>query len=176
MARSLLVGGRLLSAGLALAVAGSLSLTGCSSSTKEAAQQTGEAVGQAAKDGAGAVGDAAKEGAGAVGDAAKTAANATGQAALGPAVTPVLDLLKKSEGEVKAGNLAAAIASMGGFKALWATAAPIIQPIAGDKWPAINAAATLALNTFAPGASPNAANAGSALTGLIGPLSALLAK
>lgn len=176
MARSLLVGGRLLSAGLALAVAGSLSLTGCSTSTKEAAQQTGEAVGQAAKDGAGAVGDAAKEGAGAVGDAAKTAATATGKAALAPAVTPVLDLLKKSEGEVKAGNLAAAIASMGGFKALWATAAPIIQPIAGDKWPAINAAATLALNTFAPGASPNAANAGSAITGLIGPLSALLAK
>lgn len=164
MARSLLVGGRLLSAGLALTFAGTLALTGCTA-TKEAAQQTGEAVGQAAK-----------EGAGAVGDAAKTAATATGQAALAPAVAPVLDLLKKSEGEVKAGNLAAAIASMGGFKALWATAAPIIQPIAGDKWPAINAAATLALNTFAPGASPNAANAGSAITGLIGPLSALLAK
>lgn len=165
MARSLLVGGRLLSVGLALAVAGSLSLTGCSTSTKEAAEQTGQAVGQAAK-----------EGAGAVGDAAKTAATATGQAALAPAVTPVIDLLKKSEGEVKAGNLAAAIASMGGLKALWATAAPVIQPLAGDKWPAINAAATLALNTFAPGATPNAATAGSAITGLLGPLSALLAK
>ncbi|MFN9243818.1 MAG: hypothetical protein ACK6DG_07560 [Cyanobacteriota bacterium] len=176
MARSLLVGGRLLSAGLALAVAGSLSLTGCSTSTKEAAQQTGEAVGQAAKEGAGAVGNAAKEGAGAMGDAAKTAATATGQAALLPALTPVIDLLKKSEGEVKAGNVAAAIASMGGFKALWATAAPVIQPLAGDKWPAINAAATLALNTFAPGATPAADKAGSASTGLLGPLRALLAK
>jgi hypothetical protein len=154
MARSLLVGGRLLSAGLALAIAGSLSLTGCGSSTKEAAQQTGEAMGQAAK----------------------TAATATGQAALGPAVAPVMDLLKKSEGEVKAGNIAAAIASMGGFKALWTTAAPIIQPIAGDKWPAINTAANLVLNTFAPGSTPTAANAGSAISGLIGPLSALLAK
>lgn len=165
MARSLHVGGRLFSAGLALAIAGSLSLTGCSTSTKEAAQQTGESVGQAAK-----------EGAGAVGDAAKNAATATGQAALAPAITPVLDLLKKSETEVKGGNIAAAIASMGGFKALWATAAPVIQPLAGDKWPAINAAATLVLNTFAPGTTPTAANAGSALTGLIGPLAALLAK
>jgi len=163
MARSLLVGGRLLSAGLALAVAGSLSLTGCSTSTKEAAQQTGDAVGQAAK-----------EGAGAVGDAAKTAATATGNAALATATTPVIDLLKKSEGEVKGGNLAAAVASMGGFKALWDAAAPVIQPIAGDKWPVINTAANLVLSTFAPGTTPTADKAGSALTGLIGPLSALL--
>ncbi|MEB3194404.1 MAG: hypothetical protein VKO19_04685 [Cyanobacteriota bacterium] len=174
MARSLLVGGRLLSAGLALSMAGTLALTGCSTSTQEAAKQTGEVVGQAAKDGAGAVGDAAKEGAGAVGDAAKTAANATGKAALAPAVTPVIDLLKKSEGEVKGGNLAAAVASMGGFKVLWEAAAPVIQPLAGDKWPVINTAANLVLSTFAPGATPAADKAGSALTGLIGPLSALL--
>ncbi|MEB3304546.1 MAG: hypothetical protein VKK99_08120 [Cyanobacteriota bacterium] len=174
MARSLPVGGRLLSLGLALSMAGTLALTGCSTSTQEAAKQTGDAVGQAAKDGAGAVGDAAKEGAGAVGDAAKTAATATGKAALAPAVTPVIDLLKKSEGEVKAGNIAAAVAGMGGFKALWTTAAPIIQPLAGDKWPLINTAANLVLSTFAPGTTPTADKAGNALTGLIGPLSALL--
>ncbi|MFM7235987.1 MAG: hypothetical protein ACKOYK_04325 [Cyanobium sp.] len=162
MARSLLVGGRLLSAGLALTFAGTLALTGCTA-TKEAAQQTGETVGQAAK-----------EGAGAVGDAAKTAATATGNAALSTAVTPVIDLLKKSEGEVKGGNIPAAVASMGGFKALWNTAAPIIQPIAGDKWPVINTAANLVLSTFAPGTTPTADKAGNALTGLIGPLSALL--
>lgn len=176
MARSLPVGGRLLTSAVVLAIAGSLSLAGCSPSTKEAAQQTGESMGQAAKEGAGAVGQVAKEGAGVVGDAAKTAATATGQAALAPAVGPVIDLLKKSEGEVKAGNLAAAVASMGGFKALWATASPVIQPLAGDKWPAINTAATLVLNTFAPGATPAADKAGSAITGLMGPLSALLAK
>jgi hypothetical protein len=176
MIRSLLVGGRLLPAGLALALAAGLGLTGCSPSTKEAAQQTGEAMSQATKEGAGAIGDAAKEGAGAMGDAAKTAATATGQAALAPAVGPVLDLLKKSEGEVKAGNITAAIASMGGFKALWTTAAPVIQPLAGDKWPAIDSAAQMVLNTFAPGAAPNAAAAGSALTGLMGPLGGLLGK
>ncbi|MFN9631829.1 MAG: hypothetical protein ACK59A_16600 [Cyanobacteriota bacterium] len=165
MIRSLLVGGRLLPAGLALALAAGLGLTGCSPSTKEAAQQTGEAMGQAAK-----------EGAGAMGDAAKTAATATGQAALAPAIGPVLDLLKKSEGEVKAGNLTAAVASMGGFKALWTTAAPVIQPLAGDKWPAIDSAAQMVLKTFAPGTAPDAATAGSALTGLMGPLAGLLGK
>lgn len=162
MVRSLPVGGRLLSFGLALSMAGTLALTGCTA-TKEAAQQTGETMGQAAK-----------EGAGAVGDAAKTAATATGNAALSTAVTPVVDLLKKSEGEVKAGNIAAAVAGMGGFKALWNVAAPIVQPIAGDKWPMINTAANLVLSTFAPGTTPTADKAGNALTGLIGPLSALM--
>ncbi|MEB3334061.1 MAG: hypothetical protein VKP70_03660 [Cyanobacteriota bacterium] len=176
MSRSLLVGGRLLPAGLALALAAGLGLAGCSPSTKEAAQQTGEAVGQATKEGAGAVGDAAKEGAGAMGDAAKKAAMATGQAALAPAVGPVLDLLKKSEADVKAGNITAAVSSMSGFQALWATAGPVIQPLAGDKWPAIDSAAQMVLKTFAPGTTPDSAAAGSAITGLMGPLGGLLGK
>ena len=138
---------------IAVAALAALALTGCSG-TQEAARQAGDQVG----------------------DAAKTAATATGQAALGQAVTPVLDLLKKSEGEVKAGNMASAIAAMGGFQALWNTASPVIRPIAGDKWPLINTAANLVLSTFAKGSTPTPANAGSALTGLIGPLSALLTK
>ena len=60
---------RLFTAGMALAIAGTLGLAGCSSSTTEATRQTGDAVGGAVKDGANAVGDAAK-----------TAASATGQA------------------------------------------------------------------------------------------------
>jgi hypothetical protein len=150
---------RLLTAGIALAIAGTLGLSGCSSSTTEATRQTGEAVG-----------GAVKEGANAVGDAAKTAASATGQAAL----TPVLKLLNKSNDEVKAGNLTGAIASMGGFSALWATAGPVVKPLAGDKWPIIDTAARLALSTFEKGKTPTAANASSAITGLLGPLSALL--
>jgi hypothetical protein len=149
---------------IAVAAAAALGLTGCTG-TQEAARQAGDQVGQAAKDAAATTGQAAK-----------TAATATGQAALGQAVTPVLDLLKKSEGEVKAGNLAQAIAAMGGFQALWNTASPIIQPIAGDKWPLINTAANLVLSTFAKGSTPTQASASSALTGLIGPLSALLMK
>ena len=165
MTRALQVGGRLLPAGLALALAAGLGLTGCSPSTKEAVQQTGEAVGQATK-----------EGAGAMGEAAKNAATTAGQAALAPAVGPVLDLLKKGEAEVKAGNLAAAITTMGGFQSLWDKAGPVIQPLAGDKWPAIDTAAKAAISTFAGGAKPDATAAGSAITGLMGPLSALMGK
>ena len=165
MTRSLQVGGRLLPAGLALALAAGLGLTGCSPSTKEAVQQTGEAVGQATK-----------EGAGAMGEAAKTAATTAGQAALAPAVGPVLDLLKKGEAEVKAGNLAAAVTTMGGFQSMWEKAGPVIQPLAGDKWPAIDTAAKALISTFAGGAKPDAAAAGSAITGLMGPLSALMGK
>ncbi|MCP9927059.1 hypothetical protein [Cyanobium sp. CH-040] len=110
-----------------------------------------------------------------VGDAAKDAATATGQAALAPAVTPVLDLLKKGEGEVKAGNLAAAVATMGGFKGLWDKAAPVIQPLAGDKWPAIEMAANTVISTFG-GGTPDAGAASSAISGLIGPLSGLIGQ
>jgi hypothetical protein len=161
---------------LALALAAGLGLTGCSPSTKDAVQQTGEAVGQATKEGASAVGQAAKEGAGAMGEAAKTAATTAGQAALAPAVGPVLDLLKKGEAEVKAGNLAAAVTTMGGFQSMWDKAGPVIQPLAGDKWPAIDTAAKAAISTFGGGAKPDATAAGSAITGLMGPLSALVGK
>ena len=140
---------RLLSLGLTLAAAGTLTLTGCSA-TKEAA--TG------------------------VGEAAKEAATATGQAALAPAVGPVLDLLKKGEADLKGGNLAGAVAAMGGFQALWEKAAPVIQPLAGDKWPAVETAAKTVISTFGSGAKPDAAAAGSAITGLMGPLSGLIGK
>lgn len=176
MSRALQVGGRLVPAGLALALAAGLGLTGCSPSTKDAMQQTGEAVGQATKEGAGAVGQAAKEGAGAMGDAAKTAATTAGQAALTPAVSPVLDLLKTSEADLKAGKLGAAITAMGGFQSLWDKAAPVIQPLAGDKWSTIDTAAKVVISTFGGGAKPDAAAAGSAITGLMGPLSGLIGK
>jgi hypothetical protein len=138
---------------MALMAAGSLALAGCS----------------ATQDAATGVGDAAK-------DAATATATATGQAALAPAVTPVLDLLRQSEGEVQAGNIAGAVTAMGGFKSLWDKASPVIRPLAGDKWPMIETAATLAMNTFSGGSSPDAGAASSALTGLIGPLSSLIGQ
>jgi hypothetical protein len=141
-------------AGLALAAAGALSLTACSQAPTDTAKQAAEQAGQAAKD----------------------AATATGQAALAPAVQPVLDLLNKSEGDIKAGNLGGAVAAMGGFKPLWDKAAPVIQPLAGDKWGAIDTAANGVISTFDKGATPDAGAAGSAITGLIGPLSGLLGK
>lgn len=151
---------RLLGLGLTLAAAGTLSLTGCS----------------ATKDAATGVGEAAKEAATATGEAAKDAATATGQAALAPAVGPVLDLLKQGEADLKGGNLAGAVTAMGGFQALWEKAAPVIQPLAGDKWAAVDTAAKTVISTFGSGAKPDAAAAGSAITGLMGPLSGLIGK
>lgn len=142
--------------GLAFAAAAALALTGCSQTQ-----------------------DAAKQAAANVGDAAKTAATgaATGasNAALNTAVTPVLDLLGKAETQLKSGNLAEVAATMGGFGAIWTTAKPVIQPLAGDKWPMIEKAADQLSATFAKG-TPSAADATSALTGLMGPLSALVGK
>lgn len=162
---------RLLGFSAALIAAGSLALTGCSA-TKDAA--TG--MGDAAKNAASATGDAAKNAASGVGEAAKNAATATGQAALAPAVNPVLDLLKQGEADLKAGNLGAAVTAMGGFQALWDKAGPVIQPLAGDKWGAIDTAAKAVSSTFANGAKPDAAAAGSAISGLMGPLSALVGR
>ncbi|KEF42447.1 MAG: hypothetical protein ER33_06220 [Cyanobium sp. CACIAM 14] len=144
---------RFLRRGFALAAAGSLALAGC--------QQTQQTV---------------KEAAGGMGEAAKQAATGAAQQALGPAVQPVLDLLKQGEADLKAGNLGAAVTAMGGFQALWAKAAPVIQPLAGDKWPAIETAAKQVSSTFASGAKPDAAAAGAAISGLMGPLSALAGK
>ena len=142
----------LLSGGFVLAMAGSLALAGCNS--------TEEGV---------------KEAASGVGDAAKSAATATGQAALAPAVNPVLDLLKKGQAEVATGNMGAAAATIGGFKGLWEKAGPVIQPLAGEKWPAIETAANMLISTFA-GGTLSAADATSAISGLTGPLAALIGK
>jgi hypothetical protein len=151
---------RLMGLAVAATIAGSISLTGCSA-TKEAASG---------------VGDAAKNAATATGEAAQTAASSTAQAALAPAVNPVLDLLNQSQTDIKGGKVSAAITAMGGFQAIWDKAAPVIQPLAGDKWPLINTAAGTVISTFASGAKPDANAAGSAITGLIGPLSALIGK
>lgn len=184
---------RLLRLGLALTAAGSLTLAGCSatkeaasgvgeaaknaaSATGDAAQNAASATGEAAKTVAGATGDAAKNAVSGVGEAAKTAATATGQAALAPAVNPVLDLLSKGQADLKAGNVGAAVTAMGGFQALWDKAGPVIQPLAGDKWGAIDTAAKAVSSTFGSGAKPDAAAAGSAISGLMGPLSALVGK
>ena len=151
--------------GLALAAVAALSLTACSQAPTDTAKQAAEQAGQAMKEGAAATGEAAKQ-----------AVTATGQAALAPALNPVLDLLNKSEADLKAGNLGAAVAAMGGFQALWEKAAPVIQPLAGDKWGGIDTAAKAVISTFGGGAKPDAAAAGSAITGLLGPLNALVGK
>jgi hypothetical protein len=133
---------------MALTVAGGLTLTGC-----QQAKQT--------------VDDAATG----VGDAA----TATGQAAVTAAVNPVLDQLKKGQAQVEDGNLETAAVTMGGFKSLWERSAPVIRPLAGDKWPGIESAANTVISTF-DGGTPAAGAASSAISGLIGPLSGLIGQ
>ncbi|MEB3362129.1 MAG: hypothetical protein VKI42_08420, partial [Synechococcaceae cyanobacterium] len=169
-------------AGLALVAAGCLTVAGCSA-TKQAASDVGDAAktaasatGDAAQNAASGAGDMAKTAASGVGDAAKTAATTAGQAALAPALNPVLDLLSKGQEDLKSGNVGAAITAMGGFQSLWEKAGPVIQPLAGDKWGAIDSAAKTVISTFGSGAKPDAAAAGSAISGLMGPLKALAGK
>ena len=135
----------LISSGLAVALAGGLVLTGCDQATQG------------------------------VKDAALTAASGAAQSALGPAVAPVLDLLKQGQSKVASGDVAGATASMGGFQAIWDKAAPVIKPLAGDKWTGIETAAQGLTSTFSKG-TPSAADANAAIGGLMGPLSALAGK
>ena len=109
-------------------------------------------------------------------EAAKEAATGAARTTLAPAVNPVLDMLRKGKGEVDAGNLAAVATTMVGFDALWSKASPVIQPLAGDKWPAIESAAKTLSATFAGGAAPDASTAGAAISGLMGPLQGLMGK
>jgi hypothetical protein len=135
----------LISSGLAVALAGGLVLTGCDQATQG------------------------------VKDAATNVATGAAQTALGPAVAPVLDLLKEGQSKVASGDLAGAVTAMGGFQALWDKAAPVIKPLAGDKWAGIETAAQTVTSTFGKG-TPDASAASSALSGLIGPLSSLIGK
>ncbi|EDY38973.1 hypothetical protein CPCC7001_1852 [Cyanobium sp. PCC 7001] len=92
-----------------------------------------------------------------------------------PAVNPVLDLLKQGESQINGGNLQAALNTLGGFPALWQKASPVIQPLAGDKWPAIDNAAQRLIK-MVDGSDPTKAEASSAVSGLMGPLSALVGQ
>lgn len=108
-------------------------------------------------------------------DTVKDAATATGQAALAPAVSPVLDLLGKGSTQLNSGNLQTALATLGGFSGLWQKAAPVIQPLAGDQWPRIDQAAQTLISTVDKG-NPTEGETSSAISGLMGPLSALIGQ
>jgi hypothetical protein len=149
---------------LVLAAASPLALMGCSQ-TKDAAMDAGQEVGGMAEQAATGVGDAAKD-----------VASGAAQTALAPAVNPVLDLLAKGKDEVEQGNVAGAVATMGGFDALWAKASPVIQPLAGDKWPAIEAGASQVSSVFTKGGAPDGETASAAISGLMGPLKGLIGQ
>ena len=105
---------------------------------------------------------------------AKTAADVTGNEQLKNVLTPVLNVLNATEKEVKADNIAAATSTVSKFKGLWDTAAPVVKLAAGDNYGLIDKGVNLVLKTFGGDTAPTKDNALTALTGLIGPLKALL--
>jgi len=110
-----------------------------------------------------------------MGDAAQTAASGAQQAALAPAVNPVIDMLKEGRREIEAGNVDKANLTMARFKPLWERSSPVIEPLAGDKFPAIENAANTIIETFGD-QQPDAGPASAAISGLLGPLSSLMGK
>jgi len=106
---------------------------------------------------------------------ANTAADLTGNEQLKAAVAPVLKVLNTTEKQVEAGNISAATSTMKGFRGLWDTAQPLVKLAAGSNYGLIDTGVKLVLNTFGGDSAPSKDNALAALTGLIGPLTALLA-
>lgn len=105
---------------------------------------------------------------------AKSAADVTGNEQLKNVLTPVLNILNDTEKEVKADNIPAATSTISKFKGLWDTAAPVVKLAAGDNYGLIDKGVNLLVKTFGGDTAPTKDNALTALTGLIGPLKALL--
>jgi hypothetical protein len=102
-----------------------------------------------------------------MGDAAKQAAGEAARTAVSPALAPLLDILNKAQTQLKAGNIQAAVATMGGFQGVFEKVGPLIKPMAGDKWPAIEAAAKQVVTTFEGGTAPTAESGGAAISSLM---------
>jgi hypothetical protein len=105
---------------------------------------------------------------------AKSAADVTGNEQLKNVLTPVLNVLNDTEKEVKADNIPAATSTISKFKGLWDTAAPVVKLAAGENYGLIDKGVNLLVKTFGGDTAPTKDNALTALTGLIGPLKALL--
>jgi len=105
---------------------------------------------------------------------AKTAADVTGNESLKAVLTPVIKVLNTTESQVKADNVAAATNTMKTFQGLWEKAQPVVKLAAGSNYGIIDKGVKLITTVFGGETAPTKDNALSAVTGLIGPLKALL--
>jgi hypothetical protein len=125
--------------------------------------------------------DATKDAGGKAVDATKGAVDAGGKALTGAAATAALTPLVKeaktplvlANGDVKAGKMDKAKANFAKFEGVWKTVGPKIQPLAGDKYAAIDAGITK-LSAAMGGTDTKAA--GGALEGVIKAMDGLTAK
>jgi len=105
---------------------------------------------------------------------ANTAANVTGNESLKAVLSPVIKVLNATESQVKADNVAAATNTMKTFQGLWDKAQPVVKLAAGSNYGIIDKGVKLITTVFGGETAPTKDSALSAVTGLIGPLKALL--
>jgi hypothetical protein len=155
---------------LLVALTGTLASCGGGADVKDKVVDAGKGAVDATKD----------AGKGAV-DATKGAADAGGKALTGAAATAALTPLVKeaktplvlANTDVKAGKMDKAKANFAKFEGVWKNVGPKIQPLAGDKYAAIDAGIT---KLSAAMGGTDAKAAGGALDGVIKAMDGLTAK
>jgi hypothetical protein len=155
---------------LLVALTGTLASCGGGADVKDKVADAGKGAMDATKDAGGKAVDATK-GAADAGGKALTGAAAT--AALTPLVKEAKTPLVLANGDVKAGKMDKAKANFAKFEGVWKTVGPKIQPLAGDKYAAIDAGITK-LSAAMGGTDTKAA--GGALEGVIKAMDGLTAK
>jgi hypothetical protein len=161
---------------LLVALTGTLASCGGGADVKDKVADAGKGAMDAGK---GAV-EAGKDAGGKAVDATKGAVDASGKALTGAAATAALTPLVKeaktplvlANTDVKAGKMDKAKANFAKFEGIWKTVGPKIQPLAGDKYAAIDAGITK-LSTAMGGTDAKAA--GGALDGVIKAMDGLTA-
>jgi hypothetical protein len=154
---------------LLVALTGTLASCGGGADVKDKVADAGKGATDMAKDAGGKAVDATK-GAADAGGKALTGAAAT--AALTPLVKEAKTPLVLANGDIKAGKMDKAKANFAKFEGVWKNVGPKIQPLAGDKYAAIDAGITK-LSAAMGGTDTKAA--GGALEGVIKAMDGLTA-
>jgi hypothetical protein len=154
---------------LLVALTGTLASCGGGADVKDKVADAGKGAMDAGKDAGGKAVDATK---GAVDAGGKTLTGAAATAALAPLVKEAKTPLVLANTDVKAGKMEKAKANFAKFETAWKTVGPKIQPLAGDKYPAIEAGISK-LSTAMGGTDAKAA--GGALDGVIKAMDGLTA-
>jgi hypothetical protein len=158
----------LVAAALLVALTGTLASCGGGTDVKDAAKTATDAGTKAVDAGTKAVDAGTK----AVEAGGKTLTGAAATAALKPLVTEAKTPLVVANTNVKAGKMDKAKESFAKFETIWKTVGPKIQPLAGDKYAAIDAGITK-LSAAMGGTDKKAAEG--ALTGVIKAMDGLTA-
>ncbi len=154
---------------LLVALTGTLASCGGGTDVKDKVADAGKGAMDAGKDAGGKAVDTTK---GAVDASGKALTGAAATAAMTPLVKEAKTPLVLANTDVKAGKMEKAKANFAKFEGIWKTVGPKIQPLAGDKYAAIDAGITK-LSAAMGGTDTKAA--GSALDSVIKAMDGLTA-